>query len=423
MNKVAIIFFLTLVNAQFVEKIDFVNNSSSSNYLHQNSYFSDRYISIENKFEFRNSTLTLTPHLDSNGAHLNQFLFSFKNNFGDFNFGKFHNDQYNENLLSTGHLIQSKNANPYLNISFLKNFNITKSFQIQYFQSEGILEKNNIYFEAPYIHNKRLHFIYSKNQNNFSFGMNHVAIWGGHVKNFGKLPNSLNDYFRVFTGGSGDDNAPITEQVNALGDAWGIYDFNYKRILPQFDISLYYQHIFADRSGMKFLNSYDGLFGILVENNRNVLKQKYLFEYLNTVDQGGDFHPPGGDAYYWNGIYSSGWTFKDDIIGNPYIEVFNNRVEMISLALLLEKNKFNVIINLAKSNQYKSYNNRLYTDIEYVDNGFYYVLGDDIIINSYEVINVIFSQKMTEQLSLSLGLSHISGNSLESLLRITYNFR
>ena len=64
---------------------------------------------------------------------------------------------------------------------------------------------------------------------NLSIGFVHNVIWGGEVTGYGKQPNDLDDYFRVFLGRGGGADAVITDQPNALGDAFGMWDFSYKK--------------------------------------------------------------------------------------------------------------------------------------------------------------------------------------------------
>ena len=57
--------------------------------------------------------------------------------------------------------------------------------------------------------------------------------------------------------------------------------FNYKRIMNNKELKLYYQHFFEDTSGLRFWNRLDGLWGIELSNyikNTNI-----LFEYLNNL--------------------------------------------------------------------------------------------------------------------------------------------
>ncbi len=134
-----------------------------------------------------------------------------------------------------------------------------------------------------------------------------------------------------------------------------------------------------------------------------VLDKKYvfLFEYLDTTDQSGTYHPPGGDCYYWNGIYSHGWKYKNRIIGNPYINVFDNRIKLIHLATSIELNNDTkiTVITTSSSKIFKSYNNKDYTSIEKDENGFRYIFGEDFEL---KIKRQITNKKLKKKYSINV---------------------
>jgi len=233
--------------------------------------------------------------------------------------GRYYRDfsLYLNDNLSSGSILISKNAEPMPKIglvssySFQKNKNINLYFGI----SHGIFKKSAIYKKAPMLHEKFIYLNRSKNQNEFSIGMVHEAIWGGSTEAYGNFPDSFKDFLKVFISADGPllDGEP---HANALGNHLGIWDFSYTRKIDDKKLKIYYQHLFEDTSGLRFHNRTDGLWGLEFYNyikNTNI-----VFEYLNTINQ--DRNPPYvNESYYNHGEYQEGWSYKGYVLGNPFI--------------------------------------------------------------------------------------------------------
>ena len=81
-------------------------------------------------------------------------------------------------------------------------------------------------------------------------------------------------------------------------------------------IKFYYQHFFEDTSSFRFKNKWDGLWGLELTNyipNTNI-----LIEFIDTSNCCED-PPYQYDFYYWNYEYTSGWKYKNYILGNPFV--------------------------------------------------------------------------------------------------------
>lgn len=308
------------------KKIDKIDISSNAIHIknYNNYYFSSFYIS-------------------NSKVYIDEFYYKKKfpeNKLGNFNLkiGSLTNNfsSIDNNILSSGSMIESGNSYgiPRYLVEFSNSF---KNFDIYFSLSDGILDKNSINIKRPFLHDKRLYLSFK----NLSIGFVHNVIWGGEVTAYGKQPNDLDDYFRIFLGRGGGADAVITDQPNALGNAFGMWDFSYKKNVRLAEIKVYHQTYFEDGSGLKLSNKmseFDGLSGISFKYK----KTNILLERLKTTFQGGNTHPPGIDSYYWNGIYRNGWQFKDRIIGNIFINPSKNRVRVIhfGLSTVYKKNKF-----------------------------------------------------------------------------------
>lgn len=164
-------------------------------------------------------------------------------------------------------------------------------------------------------------------------GVNHWAQWGGTSNDpkIGDQPHSFKDLLRVICGKSGSDNATISDQVNVLGAHYGTYDFKLTFTQPNWELSAYYQHYFNDLSGMVFENGVDGLWGGELSLRQRPWLRKIVVEYVTTRDQSGPFHfiwfdhekhpgvGGGGDDYYNNGEYRTGFSYANQAIGSPLL--------------------------------------------------------------------------------------------------------
>ena len=176
----------------------------------------------------------------------------------------------------------------------------------------------------------------------FHLGLDHYGIWAGDSPLYGEMPVTFDNYLRVVTGHSASSAGTISDQLNVIGDQGGgeMLKFEWK----DNGWSAVFQHDipYNDGSGMGLDNFPDGVntlwFGF-DDKNRWVSDIVYEFQY--TRNQSGWYHDRptteeerkhldpsdeyhywrhirgGGDNYFNNGQYKSGWTHFDRPIGNP----------------------------------------------------------------------------------------------------------
>ena len=83
----------------------------------------------------------------------------------------------------------------------------------------------------------------------------------------------------------------------------GIWDFYFSKNSLSYKLKLYHQHLVEDTSGLRFANSFDGLWGFEYSDlNSNI---NFLFEFINTINRAND-PPYVSEAYYNHGEYSLG---------------------------------------------------------------------------------------------------------------------
>ena len=286
--------------------------SSSMNISKKNVFFqNDFFYSTHNKSFY-------SKYLNFNYQHsekLNFMIGRFSRQFSN----------YLDDSLSSGSMLVSTNAQPiprlgvYYNNSLKKRPNISFKAGI----AHGKFDSNKYYKDAPYLHEKFFYLINKKTNFEYGVGLVHEAMWSGHTilgKHTGKQPNSFKDFLKVFISADG----PLREgepHANALGNHLGIWDFYSIYHLSKFHLKFYYQHFFEDTSSFRFANKTDGLWGIQFDSlNKN---SGLLFEFLNTTNCCID-PPYQADNYYWNYQYRSGWRYKDNIVGNAFVNPINN---------------------------------------------------------------------------------------------------
>ncbi len=231
------------------------------------------------------------------------------------------------NLLTSGSLVESSNAQPISKLSFgtssYKSISIVNTGLLYSFKIGHGWVKSSKYLENPYLHEKSINLKKKISKNSFlDFGLKHMALWAGDTEHHGKQPSDLNDFFRIIFAMPGDVNSPKQEQNNSLGNHLGAWSFLYEKKYKNNTLKLYFEHPFEDESGARWiLNEFDGLYGISINQKESSYISKFTYEYINTMDQSGSEGASdstyGWDNYYNHYIYQSGWTNNGRVIGNP----------------------------------------------------------------------------------------------------------
>lgn len=360
-----IIFTLILINTLFSQNsstIQFNTFPTNDDYwwLNNNNYgkqlsdteieytFETRSNKTEYKVTISNSFQDNDYVIDENGNIVDQIFKgkklsigeSFvKHNFSEQTFiriGKYYRDfsKYLNDDLSSGSMLISRNAQPMPKIGLVHKYTFNDKLDFEVGISHGVFERNNFYSKkAPFLHEKFVYMNFKNNQNKFSVGFVHEAMWAGETENYGSFPSSLRDYFKIFVSADGEQ-VQGSPHANALGNHLGIWDFHYERNINTEKIKIYYQHIFEDTSSLRFANKFDGLWGIELENF--IKNHSILLEYLNT-SHAYDNPPYQADRYYWNHQYRTGWSYEGNIIGNPYVNA--NRSDDTNMTRLKDLTK------------------------------------------------------------------------------------
>ena len=136
----------------------------------------------------------------------------------------------------------------------------------------------------------------------------------------------------MFAGQNGAGSNNANEEINALGNHLGTYEITYDLDKENIHYSLYHNSLFEDRSGRELNNFPDGVWGLYITPKNHKWIKGILYEYAQTVSQSGRpifssdanlGQQSGGDNYFVNGVYTSGWTYEGVTIGLPFINPIN----------------------------------------------------------------------------------------------------
>ncbi|MFP4557038.1 MAG: capsule assembly Wzi family protein [Bacteroidales bacterium] len=232
--------------------------------------------------------------------------------------------------LSSGSILWSDNARPLPKIEVGTPGFVEVPYTKGYAEVSGSLA-HGWFEEGRYVQNVYLHrkYIYGRVGGslpvNITFGLMHVAQWGGNSPAHGQLPVDWDSYRRVFFADSGGVDAPAGWQINRFGNHIGSRNYGVDVKFKNFEMNLYHQDIFEDGSGKRRENFPDGLWGVhLTNKNREFIITDLVYEYLQTTDQSGPIHDldsglKGNDNYFNHDVYQSGWTSRLMTIGTPFV--------------------------------------------------------------------------------------------------------
>jgi hypothetical protein len=239
-----------------------------------------------------------------------------------------------DSTLSSGGLLWSSNAPPMPKVTIgIINYTpvpFTKGYlEIKGALTHGWFEKD-AYVKHEWLHHKYIYIrVGGKLPVKAHFGYQHFVQWGGTSPDAGKLPSSLNTYKVIFFATQYDSShipfgTPLDpEYSNRIGNHIGSRHFGLDIDLKPVSISLYYQTIFEDASGLKWHNKSDGFWGVALKFRKIDWLSGFVYEFLNTNDQSMSYAPDVAagepDDYFNHYIYLNGWSYDNMTIGTPLI--------------------------------------------------------------------------------------------------------
>ena len=244
--------------------------------------------------------------------------------------------------ISEGHIVESNNARAMpgykltlepVSVPFTKN-------HLKLSGSWGDYKTlDDRYVDGALVHRMAAYLRYDINPQWFvQLGLDHYAIWGGSSPKYGDMGASFSNYLRVVTGRSAGESGTVSDQINVLGDHGGAEQLRAGWKGAESSVTFQYEKPYNDKSGMRLANIPDGIYTLhysLSDKDRWI--SDLLFEYKYTMWQSGARHDPevdedgnkittpgyylGGDNYFCNGEYRSGWTYYGRSICDPLFTV------------------------------------------------------------------------------------------------------
>ncbi|WP_167607513.1 capsule assembly Wzi family protein [Maribellus sediminis] len=268
---------------------------------------------------------------DNTDLRFTQLFGGFNWKFLQLQIGAFADKEVYAGLSSTnGNLAASRNARPHPRVR--AGFNrfvpvLVKWFSINGFYEEGLLNDKR-YSEDAHLHRKALYLRFGQAKSiEVTGGMEHFVMWGGSHPEYGKL-QGWDSYFDYVLGSTGDENSLMTDQLNVIGNGYGVYQLQIKKAWEKLHAVLYVSHPFDDRSGMELDNIVDNLWGLhLAFRNKQTAIEDLVLECFNTKNQSGKYHlvpdengsahGRGRDTYFNHGVYKSGATYHQMAMVSP----------------------------------------------------------------------------------------------------------
>lgn len=245
--------------------------------------------------------------------------------------GAFPEEEVYAGLSTTnGNLAASRNARPHPRVRI--GFNrfvplFVDWFSINGFYEEGMLNDER-YVKDTHLHRKALYLRFGKPETvQVTGGLEHFVMWGGTHPTYGEL-QGWDSYLDYVTGSAGDENALMTDQLNVVGNGYGVYQLQISKAWEKLHTTLYVSHPYDDRSGLRLTNHLDNLWGLhLAFQKEKSLIQNMVVEFFNTKNQSGQIHLVKGedgvmhgrgmDDYYNHGVYRSGATDRQMAMVSP----------------------------------------------------------------------------------------------------------
>ena len=258
--------------------------------------------------------------------------------------------------LSTGSLALSQNALPLpmleLSLNEYKAVPFTKGYlKVKGSISQRWMEEDR-YISRALLHGKTLYAMVDLDKIaglQVASGIVHFAQYGGVSPQGERQPSDFTDYVRVFMGrGIHNPDGTSAGEGNAIGNHLGLTEFIIKKKIKDHTLTLNYQKPFEDAGSIQFISFKDFLIGLEWElpKNESWLNKVYIeavrtkwqsgrglpdpTEDIETVQDNRNNEFGERDDIYNNYLYRSGWTYNDQVIGNPLILTYRRTLEFLN---------------------------------------------------------------------------------------------
>ena len=228
--------------------------------------------------------------------------------------------------LSSGSIMMSRNATPIPGISistpdFLVVPYTDGDVQVKGSFSHGWMGDDR-FVEGSFLHHKSAYLRLYIGNFSATGGLIHNVVWGGRHPELGRLPQSFGDFLRAVAGKSAEerDGTPVNETKGVIGNSVAAYDFGLQYEHEQFTLLFSRMYFLEASISPKPIveTPWDGSWGLHLNlESEGHFLNAISYEYINTTQANRSGQVLREDNYYNNGIYLSGWTYKDRVLGNP----------------------------------------------------------------------------------------------------------
>lgn len=293
----------------------------------------DRRFSYQKRFDYEAGANLVGGLGQDSYFQLNQAYLKLRYTNWVLSFGLFSDQEFFHGLsVSNGNISRSLNARPYPKIRFHTNEFIPLLKSLDWFRfkaeyDEGLLDDER-YVSDAHLHHKQLYFRFLISGDwKIDAGVDHFVMWGGTSRNskYGELPSSFKDYIIYITGATGDEDFPMTDQLNVAGNQYGTYQFNFEKKVNSYTFGLNVSHPFEDFSGVNWRNWRDNMISVYADFGSGKMLSSVLYEFTHTrnmsIKDWNKIIPAGQkiepDGYYTHGVYCSGNTYRQRAMCSP----------------------------------------------------------------------------------------------------------
>lgn len=228
--------------------------------------------------------------------------------------------------LSSGSLGLSGNAIPIPKLNLALAYTDIP-FTNGWLQFKGMISHgwmgNDQFMKDAFLHEKNLYVRIGKHKFKIYGGLEHYAVWGGHKDDFYTTDRSFGQFLDVVTGIAVNDGSTNGNPLpNRPGDQRGVLEAGAEWEDDNYKFQVNNQSPFDSGEAVDIRNI-DRLLSFNFTNKKEgAILKKIVLEYVHT-NQGNDFIANRyRQSLYNNGIYKTGWEYRDRIIGTP---LFTNR--------------------------------------------------------------------------------------------------
>lgn len=233
----------------------------------------------------------------------------------------------NNHELSVGSMMFGNHHTPVPKISVATSSFMDIPFTAGHLQFNGMFShgwfESDRHISNPFLHQKYFYLRVNVGPLSGSGGVIHNVMWGGTDPQYGRLPQSFRDYFRVISGLGADEksNVPIGEISNVIGNSVAGYEFDLLYKNDRFNLSINRLFYLEDKVSTRFRSPWDGAWSAdLIFHQNDEVINALTYQHFNTKQQDSRSDQLiGRQSYYNHYFYLSGWSYEKKVLGIPTI--------------------------------------------------------------------------------------------------------